>query len=139
MKVLPAVLQLCTDHFHLYVKYLLDAYSVCSVGERIVFFWLSSGFGGGVLSVLALFLEIKLCRVLKHAFKHVITLFATKRVLYKAHCMNRLLPAGRELVMTVGQVGTLSTWAQSPCTQAGWQSWSADSTHHGMQSGPWCW
>lgn len=54
MKVFPAALQLCTEHFHLYMEYLLDAYSVCAVGERIVFFWLPDGFGGGVLAVLAL-------------------------------------------------------------------------------------
>lgn len=54
MKVFPAVLRLCTDHFHPYVKYLLDAHSVCAIGERIVFFWLPDGFGGGVLAVLAL-------------------------------------------------------------------------------------
>lgn len=75
----------------------------------------------------------------KHTFKHVITSFVTKHVLYKACCTNRLLSAGRELVMSVGQVETLSTWAWSPCTQAGQQSWSEDSTHGEMQSGPWWW
>lgn len=105
MKVFPAVLQLCTDHFHLYVEYLLDVHS-----ELLVEQWLSFGFllalvGDSSLSGHFIF-KSKLSRILKHRFKHETPPLARKPVLYRAQSVNRLLPAGREVVKIWGQVGT---------------------------------
>lgn len=74
--------------------------------------------------------------MLKHTFQHVTPPFATKPVLYRAHGVYWLLPAGRELVKTGDRWGLVNL-GTVPSTQAGWQIWSEESTRGGIQHGPW--
>lgn len=105
MKVFPAVLQLCTDHFHMYVEYLLDVHSMLLMKEQLSFGFPLALVEESSLSWHFIF-KSQLSRMLKHMFKHMTPPFARKPVLYRAQGVNRLLPAGRELVKAGGQVGT---------------------------------
>lgn len=85
-----------------------------AVGERIVFF----GFMLALVEESSLswhcVFKSKLSRMLKHLLNHVTPLFIRKPVLYRAHGVNRLLPACRELVKTGVQVGTCQPGHSSP-------------------------